>query len=70
MIIFFSVLVNNILEVTDFDPVALSRLMTLELRNNKLITTNGIGMLPNLKNLYLVITRGRLYKRWTALSTA
>ncbi|CAB3979277.1 leucine-rich repeat-containing 23-like [Paramuricea clavata] len=44
---------NNIYEVTDFDPAALSRLTTLELRNNKLITTNGIGTLPNLQNLYL-----------------
>jgi hypothetical protein len=51
---FLCVVVNNIYEVTDLDPTALSRLTTLELRNNKLITTNGIGTLPNLQNLYLV----------------
>lgn len=44
---------NEIRGVSDFDPAVLSRLTTLELRNNQLVTTNGIGMAPNLKNLYL-----------------
>ncbi|XP_028393547.1 leucine-rich repeat-containing protein 23-like [Dendronephthya gigantea] len=44
---------NNIYEVTDFDSSALSRVKCLELRNNKLMTTNGIGKLPKLQNLYL-----------------
>ncbi|XP_046850166.1 leucine-rich repeat-containing protein 23-like [Xenia sp. Carnegie-2017] len=44
---------NNIYEISDFDSSALSRLTTLELRNNQLISTQGIGMLPNLQKLYL-----------------
>ena len=44
---------NNIYEVTDLDPSALPRMTTLELRNNRLITTNGIGVLSNLQKLYL-----------------
>lgn len=51
---YFFALVNNIFEISDFDSSALSRLTTLELRNNQLISTQGIGMLPNLQKLYLV----------------
>ncbi|KAK7476100.1 hypothetical protein BaRGS_00032654, partial [Batillaria attramentaria] len=43
---------NNISQVTGLDPTKLSRLHTLELRGNKLETTDGI-YLPNLRNLFL-----------------
>ena len=46
--------VNEIVEVTGFDPVKLDRLRVMELRGNKLMTTVGLSSLPNLKELYLV----------------
>ena len=44
---------NVIKEVTGLDATKLSRLHTLELRGNKLESTDGI-YLPNLKNLFCV----------------
>lgn len=44
---------NEITQVSGLDPIKLSRLHTLELRGNKLETTDGVS-LPNLKNLFLV----------------
>lgn len=44
---------NEINQISGLDPVKLSRLHTLELRGNKLETTEGV-CLPNLKNLFLV----------------
>jgi len=46
--------VNEIVEVSGFDPNKLGRLRVLELRGNKLMTTVGLSNLPNLKELYLV----------------
>lgn len=51
LIIFFAD--NEINQISGLDPVKLSRLHTLELRGNKLETTEGV-CLPNLKNLFLV----------------
>lgn len=51
---FFCVLVNEIVEVSGFDPIKLGRLRMLELRGNKLMTTVGLSNLPNLKELYMV----------------
>lgn len=54
-IIFYNcVLVNEIVEVSGFDPIKLGRLRMLELRGNKLMTTVGLSNLPNLKELYMV----------------
>lgn len=47
-------LVNEIVEVSGFDPNKLGRLRVLELRGNKLMTTVGLSNLPNLKELYMV----------------
>ena len=47
-------LVNEIVEVSGFDPNKLGRLRVLELRGNKLMTTVGLFNLPNLKELYMV----------------
>ena len=47
-------LVNEIVEVSGFDPNKLGRLRVLELRGNKLMTTVGLSSLPNLKELYMV----------------
>ncbi|XP_020625637.1 leucine-rich repeat-containing protein 23-like [Orbicella faveolata] len=46
-------LVNEIVEVSGFDPNKLGRLRVLELRGNKLMTTVGLSNLPNLKELYM-----------------
>ena len=55
MITFFNLeLVNEIVEVTGFDPIKLGRLRVIELRGNKLMTTVGLSNLPNLKELYMV----------------
>jgi len=43
---------NEITEISDLDPMRLSRLHTLELRGNKLTSTAGIN-LPHLKNLFV-----------------
>merc|ERR1711963_697113 len=56
---------------TDLDPSKLTRLHTLELRANKLESTDGI-YLPNLKNLFLganMIKRIEGMARLTGLST-
>ena len=42
--------------MTGLDPVKLGRLTTLEIRNNKLMSTNGMN-LPKVKNLYLVSSK-------------
>ena len=47
-------LVNEIVEVSGFDPSKLGRLKVLELRGNKLMTTVGLFNLPNIKELYMV----------------
>lgn len=52
--LFNSELVNEIVEVSGFDPNKLGRLRVLELRGNKLMTTVGLSNLPNLKELYMV----------------
>lgn len=44
---------NEITQISGLDPIKLARLHTLELRGNKLETTEGV-CLPNLKNLFLV----------------
>jgi Leucine-rich repeat (LRR) protein len=44
---------NLISKVDTLEPAKLARLHTLELRGNKLTTTDGFN-LPNLKNLFLV----------------
>ena len=48
---FFSV--NEIRMIKGLNPSSLTRLHTLELRGNKLTSTEGLN-LPNLKNLFLV----------------
>ena len=44
---------NRISRVTDLDATKLNRLHTLELRGNKLTSTEGFKSLVNLKKLYL-----------------
>merc|ERR1719491_2083757 len=62
---------NQIKMITGIDATKLSRLHTLELRANKLESTDGI-YLPNLKNLFLganIIKRIEGMGRLTGLST-
>jgi hypothetical protein len=51
--IFISYLDNQIDTCTGLDQSKIPNLLTLEMRENRLITTKGIS-LPNLKNLFLV----------------